>query len=89
MLAIGDGQATPLERATKERVAEALQSLSDLLNVMERFYYKNVCSFADIAGHNGAATLLHILGLGVIGRDRMMERIRNGDFSAADMPAHI
>jgi hypothetical protein len=67
-LAIGDGQATPLARATKEQVAEALQSLADLLNVMERHYYKNVCSFKDIAAHNGAATLLHMVGLGVIGR---------------------
>jgi len=88
-LAIGDGQATPLARATKEQVAEALQSLADLLNVLERHFYKNVCSFADIAPHNGAATLLHLLGLGVIGREQVLERINKGDLSAANIPERI
>ena len=89
MLAIGNGQAIPLTRATKEQVAEALQSLSDLLNVMERHYYKNVCSFGDIAAHNGAATLLHFLGLGVKGREQMLEKINKGDFSTDEWPEHV
>lgn len=89
-LAIGDGQAMPLTMATKEQVAEALQSLADLMNVMERFYYKNVCSFNDVAAHGGAATLLHMLGFGVIGHERWLEKINKGDFSAAvNTPEHI
>jgi hypothetical protein len=56
---------------------------------MERHFYKSVCSFKDIAAHNGAATLLHMLGLGVIGREQMLERINKGDFSAANIPEHI
>ena len=56
---------------------------------MERFYYKGGCSFADASGHNGAGTLLYILGFGVMGRERMVERIKKGDFSGDDTPENI
>jgi hypothetical protein len=89
LLATQDSHATPLEAATKEKVAAALRAVSDLLNVMERFYYKGACSFEDIAAHNGAATLLYILGFGVRGREQMVEKIKKGDFSAIDAPETI
>jgi len=89
MLATQDGRALPLPSATKESFYAALRALSDLLNVMERFYFKNVCSFADIAAHNGAATLLFILGFGVMGREQMLEKFNKGDFSALGTPENI
>ena len=60
----------------------------DLLNEMERFYYKGGCSFKEIVPHKGAATLLFILGFGVMARDEMLERINKGDFSG-DRPENI
>jgi len=89
MLAMQDGQATPLPPATKESFFEALRAVSDLLNILERFYFKGICSFADVAPHNGAATLLFILGFGVRERERMQEKIAKGDFAAIDAPESI
>ena len=89
MLAMQDGGAKPLPAATKEKFFEALQAVSDLLNLMERFYFKGGCSFADVAPHNGAATLLFILGFGVMGRERIKEKIAKGDFTTFDTPENI
>jgi hypothetical protein len=89
MLAMQDGGAKPLPSATKESLFEALQVVSDLLNEIERFYFKGMCSFEDVAPHNGAATLLFILGFGVRERERMQEKIAKGNFSALDPPENI
>ena len=89
LLATQDSRAAPLEPATKEKIVAALQAVSDMLNVMERFYYRGGCSFDVIAAHNGVGTLLYILGFGVMGRDKMMERIKRGDFSGDDTPENI
>jgi AbiU2 len=89
LLATQDGRAEPLEPATKEKIVAALQAVSDMLNVMERFYYRGVCAFDVIAAHNGANTLLSILGFGIMARDKMMERIKKGDFSGGDTPENI
>ena len=88
-LALQDGGAKPLPAATKESFFEALEAVSDLLNAMERFYYKGGCSFKDIAPHNGVGTLLFILGFGVVGRERMQEKIAKGDFDLLDTPENI
>jgi hypothetical protein len=79
----------PLEAATKEKIIAAVQAVSDMLNVMERFYYKGGCAFDVIAAHNGVNTLLYILGFGVMGREKMMERIKKGDFFGGDTPENI
>ena len=89
LLATRDAQAKQLEDATKEKFAAALRALSDLLNAMERFYYKSFCSFEDTAAHNGAVTLLFYLGFGIRGREQMMERFNKGDFGALDVPEAI
>jgi len=89
LLATQDSHVAPLEAATKEKIIAALQAVSDMLNVMERFYYKGGCAFDVIAAHNGVNTLLYILGFGVMGREKMMERIKKGDFSGGDTPENI
>jgi AbiU2 len=89
LLATQDSRAAPLEPATKEKIITALQAISDMLNVMERFYYRGACAFDVIAAHNGVNTLLYILGFGVMGRDKMMERTKKGDFSGDDTPENI
>ncbi|HEY9713622.1 MAG TPA: hypothetical protein V6C72_09135 [Chroococcales cyanobacterium] len=87
-IALQDGEAKPLPAATKEHFNEALQALSDLMNEIERHYFKGGCSFADILPHNGAATLLFILGFGVRERERVQERIANKDFQL-DLPESV
>lgn len=89
LLATQDNRAAPLEPATKEKIVAALQAISDTLNVMERFYYKGGCAFDVIAAHNGVNTLLHVLGFGIMARDKMMERIKKSDFSGGDTPERI
>jgi hypothetical protein len=76
LLATQDRRAKPLPTATKESVAAALRALSDLMNVVERFYYKGICSFDDIISHKGAGSLLSILGFGIKARDHMLEKRR-------------
>jgi len=88
-LATQDSRAKPLEPATKEKIVAALKAVSGMLNVVERFYYKGSCAFDAIAAHSGANTLLYLLGFGVMGRDKMMERIKKGDFSGDDTPEQI
>jgi AbiU2 len=89
LLATKDGRATPLPSATKEKIADALRALSDLMNVMERFYHKGGCSFEDVISHNGAGALLSILGFGVKARDEMMEKVKAGDFTMSESPEHV
>jgi hypothetical protein len=89
MLAMQDGRATPLAAAPKEDFFEALRAVSDLMNTIERFYFRGVCSFEDVTPRNGAATLLFILGFGVRERERMQEKIAKGDFAAIDIPETI
>jgi len=89
LLATQDSRAKPLELATKEKIVAALKAISDMLNVMERFYHRGSCAFDVIAAHNGANTLLYLLGFGIMGRDKMVERIKRGDFSGDDTPEQI
>lgn len=89
LLSTQDSRAHPLETATKEKITDALKAISDMLNAMERHYYKGICAFDVIAAHNGASTLLHLLGFGIIGRDKMIQRFSNGDFSVDDTPEQI
>lgn len=89
LLAMQDGLATKLPAATKGSFFEALEAVSDLLNTVERFYFKGACSFADVAPHNGAATLLFILGFGVRERERLQEKVASKDFQTLDLPESI
>jgi AbiU2 len=89
LLATQDQRATPLPAATKEKIAAALSALSDLMNVVERFYHKGACSFDDIISHKGAGTLLAILGFGVKARDHMLEKLKKGDFTMIESPEDV
>jgi AbiU2 len=88
-LATGDEEATPLEVATREKVNAALQSLADVMNAVERHYFKGETSFDAIAAHNGAATLLHVLGDGLKQKDRREKLIAEGKFDDLDLPEQI
>jgi AbiU2 len=88
-LALQDRLAKPLEAATKERMNAAVSALSDVLNAMERHYFKGGCSFDDIAAHNGVMTLLFTLGFGVNARDEMEAKIKAGHYDNLGQPEQI
>jgi hypothetical protein len=84
-----DASATPLETANKEKFNEALKALADVVNAVEGHYFRNFTSFEHIAGHNGAATLLHVLGDGVKAKERRQKTIADGKFDELDNPEQI
>jgi len=88
-LATDDNKATPLETVNKEKVNEALKSLSDVLNAVERHYFRGGTSYDAIAAHNGAATLLHVLGDGVKQKERREKLIAAGKFDDLDLPESV
>jgi hypothetical protein len=88
-LATDDNKATPLETVNKEKVIEALKSLSDVLNAVERHYFKGGTSYDAIAAHNGAATLLFVLGDGIKQKERREKLIAAGKFVDFDLPERV
>jgi hypothetical protein len=48
LLATQDGKVVGLKKATKENVNAALEALSDVLNAVERHYYRGLCDFSAI-----------------------------------------
>jgi hypothetical protein len=89
LLATQDAKAVPLKSATKENINAALGALADVLNAIERHYYRGVCDFGAIAAHKGAATLLYVLGFGVKAREKMEQLIARGKFDELDAPESI
>jgi hypothetical protein len=89
LLAVGDGKAVALKAPTKEKVSAALEALDDVLNAIERHYYRGMCDFTAIAAHKGAATLLFTLGFGVKARKEMEAKIARGSFDDLGTPESI
>jgi hypothetical protein len=89
LLALQDGKAAPLQSASKENTDAALAAITNVLNAIERHYYKGLCDFDAIVTYKGAATLLFILGFGVQGRERMEAKIANGKFDELDTPESV
>jgi len=88
-LAIDDKQAKPLEVATKEKIKAALDSIADVMNAVERHYFKGGTSFDAIAAHNGVGTLLNLLGDGLKQRERRERRVAEGKYDDLDLPEQI
>jgi hypothetical protein len=88
-LATDDNKATPLATVNKNSVNEALKSLADVMNAVELHFFQGGTSFGDISTHNGAATLLYVLGDGVKQKDRRQRLIDEGKFDNLDPPEKI
>jgi AbiU2 len=88
-LATGDNKATPLEAVDKEKVNAGLKALSEVLNEVERHYFKGGTSYDAIAARNGAATLLFVLGDGVKQKQLREKLIASGKFDDLDLPESI
>jgi hypothetical protein len=64
-LALGDRTARPLQAASRRAVEDALSSLDELLNAIDRSYNDTTTMFAGIAPHTGAKRLLQVLHKGL------------------------
>jgi HEPN superfamily AbiU2-like protein len=89
LLATQDGRAVPLQSASREKVNAALAAIADVLNAIERHYYRGSCDFGAIAAREGAATLLFTLGFGVKAREKMEAKIAARKFDELDQPESI
>jgi len=89
LLATRDNRAVALQAPTRDEFDTALAAISEVMNAIERHYYKGPCDFGSIAAHNGAATLLWVLGFGVKARERMEAKLAKGEFDELDRPETI
>ncbi len=89
LLAVGDGKAVALKAPAKAKVSAALEALDDVLNAIERRYYRGMCDFTAITAHKGAATLLYTLGFGVKARKDMEAKIARGVLDDLETPETI
>jgi hypothetical protein len=89
LLAVQDGQTAPLKVASKETVNAAISAIADVMNAVERHYYKGLCDFDAIAAHTGVMTLLFTLGFGVKAREEMEAKIASGKFDDLGTPEQI
>jgi hypothetical protein len=89
LLATQDGKAVPLQSASRKKINAALAAIENVLNAIERHYYRGFCDFGAIAAREGAVTLLFTLGFGVKAREKMEAKIASGKFDELDQPENI
>jgi len=61
-IALKEGTAEALEPASRTDVNTALAALTNVMNAIEKFYLNSGTAFSAAARHNGALTLLYLLG---------------------------
>ncbi len=88
-LALGASTAAELKGVTKENVKAGLKSLADVLNAIELHYFNGGTAFDAVAAHNGAGTLLYVIGDGVKQQQEREELIQRGDFTGLELPEQI
>lgn len=88
-LAMGVEKVAALEATNKEKFKEALKSIADVMNSIEQHYFNGGTSFDDVAVHNGAETLLTVLGDGLKQRARREKMIADGKLNDLDLPEQI
>ncbi len=80
--------AKPLETASRLKVKEALDGLSNVLNALSQHYFDSSTMFdLDLrigGGSGGAMSLLHIIDVGVQAEKSQKERRRSGHFDPND-----
>jgi hypothetical protein len=64
-LALEDGAAEPLQAASRADVKTALASLADIMNAVQNHYLDSQTIYDAGSRHNGAVTLLYLLGDGL------------------------
>ena len=71
------------------QVDTALAGLSDVMNAVENHYLRGGTAFGAAARHNGALTLLYLLGDGLKARSERETRIEQGEIRESDIPEQI
>lgn len=74
-LALQDGAAEPLEPASRGDVNKALASLTSVMNAVQNHYLNSDTAFGAAARHNGALTLLYLLGDGLKTKSEREKRL--------------
>lgn len=83
-LALQDGAAAPLADASRAQVSAALSSLAAVMNAVQKFYLEGVTLYDVAARHNGALTLLYLLGDGLKAKSEREERLRQAIESGSE-----
>lgn len=77
-------KAYPLALASRQKVADALKAIGDIMNHVA-LYYKNSTTAFNLGGNiGGAEALLFYLIKGLKYEDEREKRIRNGNYTNAD-----
>jgi AbiU2 len=88
-LALEDSSAEPIQPASKTHVDTALARLSDIINAVGNHYLYAHTAFSAAARHNGALTLLYLLGDGLKEKSDREKRIEQGEIRENDITEQI
>jgi hypothetical protein len=84
-----DAKAAPLATINKNSVNDALNSLADILNAIELYYFRGGTAFNAVTAHNGAGKLLYVLGDGVKQQEKRQKLLDEGKFDELENPEQI
>jgi len=83
-LAIESG-ITPLKKASRKRIKDALLSIVNVLNAVTLHYQDSVNLFIFPKGHGGSESLLYIIDDGLRVAEERRELIKRGDYIEAEL----
>jgi hypothetical protein len=83
-IALKEGTAEALEPASRTDVNTALAALTNVMNAIEKFYLNSGTAFSAAARHNGALTLLYLLGDGLKAKSEREEGLEQALSDGAD-----
>lgn len=82
-LALRSG-AESLKPASRAKVKDSLDSISNVLNALSSHYMDSTTMFEGVGNAGGAASLLYVLEDGLRFEEERVERLRAGDYRADD-----
>jgi hypothetical protein len=83
-LALKEG-ANPLKPASRQKIREALEAFSALLNTISVHFMDSTIVFGKISDPGGALSLLYVIDDGLSAEKERRERIRKGDYKSEDI----
>ena len=79
-----DSSVAPLKSASRKKVKESLQSISDVLNEISKYFMGSITMFEGIICPDDATSLLHIIDDGLRAEKERRERLIGGNYSVED-----
>jgi hypothetical protein len=83
-LALQDGVAAPLQPASRADVKASLGRLADVMNAVQKHYLNSNTIFDAASRHNGAITLLYLMGDGLKLKSEREERLKRAIESGSE-----